>query len=118
MNNKVFYDLELEKTQSRMLNSVKHGKDVQVYEFLCFLGSFHQYLTIPRKVYGDWKTPGYSAAKPWLVVLSKYAKLVGIPKDMVGHLQTCVRTKDVHLLDWVITQTMDSLRSLVKTLTK
>lgn len=118
MNNQVYYDLDLEKIQSRMLQRVEHGKDVQVYEFLCFLGSFHNYLTIPRKVFGEIKTPGYNAAKPWLVVFSKYTKSVGIPKDMVGHLQTCVRTKDVHLLDWVITQSMDSLHSFVKTLNK
>ena len=113
MLNQVFYDLELEQCQIGMLRSVKHSKEIRVREFICFLGSFHNYLTIPRFIFGEWKTPGFGAAKGWVKVLCKYAKNVGIPEDMVRHFQTAVEKRDKHLLDWVLMQTKESLYSIV-----
>ena len=113
MLNQVFYDLELEQIQIRMLRSVKHSEEIRIREFICFLGSFHNYLTIPRFIFGEWKTPGFASAKGWVKVLCKYAKLVGIPEDMVGHLQTALERKDKFLLVWVLMQTKESLYSIV-----
>lgn len=116
MLNQVFYDLELERIQAGMLRAVKHSKEIQVREFICFLGSFHHYLTIPRKMFGEEATPGFNGAKKWLKVMTKYTKLVGIPEDMVGHLQTALERGDVYLLDWVILQSMKGLYSFLDNL--
>ena len=115
MLNQVFYDLELEQCQIRMLRAVKHSEEIRIREFMCFLGSFHNYLTIPRKMFGEEATPGLSGkqAEKWLKVLCKYAKIVGIPEDMVGHLQTALERKDKFLLVWVLMQTKESLYSIV-----
>ena len=113
MLNQVFYDLELEKCQAGMLRAVEHSKEMQVREFICFLGSFHSYLTIPRKMFGEEAVPGFSGAKKWLKVMAKYTKLVGIPEDMVGHFQTAVEKSDKFLLVWVLMQTKESLYSIV-----
>jgi hypothetical protein len=98
-----------------MLSAVKHSKEMEIREFICFLSAFHNYLTIPRNIFGEIKTPGFSTAQKsgWLSVFLKYAKLVGIPEDMVGHLQTAVEKKDKHLLDWVLTQSREALYSMV-----
>jgi len=116
MLNQVFYDLELEKCQAGMLRAVEHSKEMQVREFICFLGSFHSYLTIPRKMFGEEAVPGFSGAKKWLKVMAKYTKLVGIPEDMVGHLQSALEKGNVYLLDWVITQSMKGLYSFLDNL--
>lgn len=113
MLNQVFYDLELEQCQVRMLQSVKHSEEIRIREFICFLGSFHNYLTIPRNIFGELKTPGFAAAKHWVKVLCRYAKIVGIPEDMVGHLQTALGKSDKFLLAWVLVQTKESLYSIV-----
>ena len=115
MLNQVFYDLELEKCQTGMLRSVEHSKEMQVREFICFLGSFHNYLTIPRKMFGEEAVPGFSGAKKWLKVMATYTKMVGIPEDMVGHFQTALKG-DVYLLDWVILQSMKGLYSFLDNL--
>ncbi|MBA7716912.1 hypothetical protein ES703_125997 [subsurface metagenome] len=116
MLNQVFYDLELEKCQAGMLRAVKHSEEIRIREFICFLGAFHNYLTIPRKMFGEEAVPGFTGAKKWLKVMAKYTKMVGIPEGMVGHLQTALERGDVYLLDWVLTQSMKGLYAFLDSL--
>lgn len=119
MLNQVFYDLELEQCQQSMLRAVKHSEEIQVREFICFLGSFkHRLDTMPVLSYerkdGSVKLSwNGTLMKPWLKVLCEYTKMVGFPEDMLGHFRTASGRKDKYLLSWVLLQTMDVLYSIV-----
>jgi hypothetical protein len=119
MLNQVFYDLELEKIQMGMLRAVEHSKEMQVREFICFLGSFKNRLdTMPVHSYerkdGSVKLSWHGTLmKPWLKVLYGHTKMVGFPEDMLGHFRSALGKKDKYLLSWVLMQTMDVLYSIV-----
>jgi len=122
MLNQVFYDLGLEKCQAGMLRAVEHSKEIQIREFICFLGSFkHRLDTMPVLSYerkdGSVKLSWHGTLmKPWLKLLCGYTKMMGIPEDMLGHLHNALGKKDKYLLSWVLMQTMDALYSVVDNL--